>query len=134
MPPLLLFDGDCAFCARSVQFILRRDRRGTLRFASRSGLTARALESRHPSLVGVDSLVWVEGDGADERVRVRSDAAFAVARYLGGTWAAMAAVGTLIPRPLRDAAYDVVARNRKRFGGPEVCALVATEILGRELP
>ncbi len=134
MLPLLLFDGDCAFCARSVQFILRRDRRGTLRFASRSGLTARDLESRHPSLVGVDSLVWVDGEGSTERVLVRSDAAFAVARYLGGPWAAMAAVGAVIPRPLRDAAYDVVARNRKRFGGPEVCAMVASEIRGRELP
>lgn len=117
-----------------MQFILRRDRRGTLRFASRSGVTARALELRHPSLVGVDSLVWVEGDGADERVRVRSDAAFAVARYLGGPLAVLAAVGGVVPRPLRDAAYDVVARNRKRFGGPEVCAIVATEIRGRELP
>ncbi|MCC7003829.1 MAG: DUF393 domain-containing protein [Gemmatimonadaceae bacterium] len=134
MPPLLLFDGDCAFCARSVQFILRRDRRATLRFASRSGVTARALEARHPSLVGVDSLVWVDGDAAPERVRVRSDAALAVARYLGGPWALLATVGGVIPRQLRDAAYDVVARNRRRFGGPEVCAMVAAEIRGRELP
>ncbi len=85
-------------------------------------------------MVGVDSLVWVEGAGADERVLVRSAAAFAVARYLGGPWAVLAAVGGLLPRRLRDAAYDVVARNRKRFGGPEVCAMVAAEIQGRELP
>jgi len=134
VPPLLLFDGDCAFCARSVQFILRRDRRGTLCFASRTGVTARAIETRHPSLAGVDSLVWVDADGGAERVLVRSDAAFAVARYLGGPWAAMAAVGAVIPRPLRDAAYDMVARHRKRFGGPEICAMVASEIRGRELP
>lgn len=79
-------------------------------------------------------MVWVDDAGGAERVLVRSDAAFAVARYLGGPWAAMAAVGAAIPRPIRDAAYDVVARNRKRFGGPEVCALVASEIRGRELP
>jgi predicted DCC family thiol-disulfide oxidoreductase YuxK len=85
-------------------------------------------------VAGVDSLVWVEGDGSTERVLVRSDAAFAVARYLGGPWAVMAAVGGVIPRPIRDAAYDVVARNRKRFGGPEVCLMVAAEIRGRELP
>ena len=78
--------------------------------------------------------MWVDGEETVERVRVRSDAAFAVARYLGGPWAAMAAVAAVIPRPLRDAAYDVVARNRKRFGGPEICAMVAAEIRGRELP
>ena len=78
--------------------------------------------------------MWVDGDENAECVRVRSDAAFAVARYLGGPWAVLAAVGGVIPRPIRDAAYDVVARNRKRFGGPEVCVMVAAEIRGRELP
>ncbi|HEU5358149.1 MAG TPA: DUF393 domain-containing protein, partial [Gemmatimonadales bacterium] len=85
--PLLLYDGDCGFCARQVRFLLRHDRRKALRFAPLGGPTARGVLERHPELAGVDSLMWVDDlGGAQERVRVRSEAVLAVAAYLGGLW------------------------------------------------
>ena len=124
--PILVYDGDCAFCARSVQFILRFDRRRTVRFAARDGGHGRAVRTRHPALASVDSLLWVEARGAGELVRTHADAALAVARYLGGIWAVLAAFGGIVPRPVRDAVYRFIARNRHRLGGGAVACVVFT--------
>jgi predicted DCC family thiol-disulfide oxidoreductase YuxK len=63
-------------------------------------------------------MIWVETAGtvAAERVFVRSAAALRVARYLGGAWTLVLAAW-LVPRPLRDAAYDFLARHRHRLSG-----------------
>ena len=85
MSPVLLYDGTCGFCARSVQLILRHDRRGTLRFAALQGGYGAEVRSRHPELAGIDSMVWVEPatPGNPERLWVRSGAALQMVRYLG---------------------------------------------------
>jgi predicted DCC family thiol-disulfide oxidoreductase YuxK len=124
--PLLVYDGDCAFCARSVQFILRFDRRRTVRFAARDGVHGTAVRTRHPALASVDSLLWVDGRGAGEVVRTHSDAALAAARYLGGVWGVLAALGRVVPRPVRDTVYRVIARNRHRLGGGAAACVVFT--------
>lgn len=126
--PLLIYDGDCAFCARSVRLILRFDRRRTVRFAARDGVHGAAVRARHPALASVDSLLWVEGRaaGAREVVRTHADAALAAARYLGGGWTVLAVLGGLVPRPVRDAVYRLIARNRHRLGGGAAACVVFT--------
>lgn len=131
--PILFYDGDCAFCARSVQFLLRHDHRRLVRFAARQGVVGRALEVRHPGLAAVDSLLWVEELAGVERVAVRSDAALAAARYLGGGWAVLARLGGLVPRLLRDTGYALVARNRHRLGGAAACVVFSAEERARVL-
>lgn len=128
---VLLYDGTCGFCAASVQFVLRHERRRrTLRFATLDGALGERARRARPELAGVDSVIWLEG----ERVLVRSDAALAVADYLGGPWKALAALGRLVPRRLRDAAYDLIARNRYRIAGRvESCPLPTPEQRGRFL-
>lgn len=142
MTPLLLYDGTCGFCASSVQWVLRRDRRGTLRFAALQGETARPILARHPELAGVDSVVWVEGglEGREAReareiVLVRSEAAMAVGRYLGGGWSVVAQLAALVPRGVRDWAYDLIARHRHKLtrNGPE-CLVPTPEERARFLP
>jgi predicted DCC family thiol-disulfide oxidoreductase YuxK len=50
------------------------------------------------------------------------------ATYLGGGWRWMARVGRLVPRKLRDAVYDLVARNRHRLARrSERCLLPTPE-------
>lgn len=124
-PAVLLYDGTCGFCAESVQLVLRHDRRRTLRFASLQGAFGTAIRASHPELEGVDSVIWVE-PGAG-RVLVRSDAALRVARYLGGWWS-LALVARALPRPVRDAGYDLLARHRHRLlaDGPH-CLVPAPE-------
>ncbi len=61
-------------------------------------------------------MVWVEPGGASggDRVLVRSDAALRVARYLGGRWN-LALIGWVLPRSIRDAFYNLIARHRHRL-------------------
>lgn len=115
-PPVLLYDGTCGVCAGSVQFILRHDRHGFLRFAPLQGQFAAAVISRHPQLRAIDSVVWLEPADRDgiEQVAIRSEAALRVVRYLGGGWRWLAVL-RLVPRPVRDAAYDLIARHRHRW-------------------
>jgi predicted DCC family thiol-disulfide oxidoreductase YuxK len=127
--PVLLYDGLCGFCDGTVQFILEHDPRGTLRFAPLQGSFARDVIARHPEVAGVDSLVLVERDGASgrERVYVRSEGALRVARYLGGAWHLARAVA-IVPRALRDWAYDAFARIRYRvFGRYDSCPIPTPE-------
>jgi predicted DCC family thiol-disulfide oxidoreductase YuxK len=131
--PLLLYDGSCGMCAASVQFILRHERRHTLQFAPLQSEAAAAIRARHPELEGVDSMVWVEPDGAGrgERIAVRSAAVIDAAKYVGGAWR-LAAIGRLLPARLRDAMYDLIARHRHRFRRtPEQCFLPPPSVRSR---
>ena len=131
--PVLLYDGVCGFCNKSVQMILDHDRKGSMRFAAlQSGYGATVVE-RHPDLRDVDSVVYVERTPGGERVHVRSDAALKVAAYLGGFWKIFLAA-KLMPRPLRDYFYDLFARNRyKFFGKYDACLLPPPEVRARFL-
>ena len=126
--PVLLYDGLCGFCDGTVQFVLKHDRRGTLKFATLQGEFAREVIARHPELAGVDSLVLVERDSSGvEHVHVRSDGALQVARYLGGAWHLARGVA-IVPRFLRDWAYDRFARVRYRvFGRYDACPIPSPE-------
>ena len=128
---MLLYDGTCGFCAESVQFVLRHDRaRRTLRFASLQGATGSEVRVRHPELEAVDSVIWLESTAADGRdlVLVRSTAALRVLRYLGGAWRILGWLGTVVPRPIRDAVYDLVARHRHMLvRGAPVCVIPTSD-------
>ncbi|PYT03623.1 MAG: thiol-disulfide oxidoreductase [Acidobacteria bacterium] len=133
--PVLLYDGVCGFCNKTVQMILERDPAGTMRFAALQSDYGRAVVERHTSLRGVDSVVFVENaNGGDlERVFVRSDAALKVVAYLGGFWKIFLAA-YVIPKPLRDYFYDLFARNRYRvFGKYDACMLPPPEVRSRFL-
>lgn len=128
--PILLFDGVCNLCDRSVQFVLDHDRQGVFRFASLQSEAGRALLRRcdlDPD--ALDSVVLVEGG----RCHVRSDAAWRIARRLDAPWRWLA-VARVLPRGLRDVAYDWVARNRYRwFGTKEACRLPTLDTRARFL-
>jgi len=131
--PVLLYDGVCGFCNKSVQMILDHDRRGEIRFAALQSDYGLRMVERHPELSGVDSVVYVEPTPGGERVHVRSDAALKVAAYLGGFWKLFLAA-KVMPRPLRDYFYDLFARNRyKFFGKYDTCMLPPPEVRSRFL-
>jgi predicted DCC family thiol-disulfide oxidoreductase YuxK len=131
---VLLYDGLCGFCDWTVRLVLWADRKGIVRFAPLQGPFASDVITRHPELADVDSLILVEDAGSDhERVRVRSDGALGVARLLGGPWRLMA-IFALVPRPLRDWAYDAFARHRYGiFGHFDACPLPPQEVRSRFL-
>ena len=129
--PIMLYDGVCGLCNRTVSFILPRDPHGRIRFAPLQGPTAAAILARHgvPIPAGdPESFVLVEEPGTPaERLSFRSTAALRVARWLAGPWSWLGAL-RVIPRPLRDWVYDRVARSRYRiFGKLDACPVPAPE-------
>jgi predicted DCC family thiol-disulfide oxidoreductase YuxK len=124
--PILLYDGVCGLCTRFVQFILRRDRSDVFRFASLQSVFAASMLARHganPSDVGT-VYIALNYQSPNESLLSRSDAVLFVLKQLRGQWRFAAFFMQLIPEFLRDAAYNVVARNRYRiFGRFEVCPL-----------
>lgn len=120
---VLLYDGVCALCNRAVNWILRHDVGGTMRFAALDSAVGREARRLLPSLAGVDSVIVLHREGA----WVKSTAVLEIARYVGGIWR-VALVGYLLPRALRDWLYDVVARRRYRvFGRYDACPLPPPE-------
>jgi predicted DCC family thiol-disulfide oxidoreductase YuxK len=127
---VVLFDGVCHFCDAAVRFIIARDPTGRFRFASlQSPLAERLLEGRGCASDARDSIVLIEGEACFER----STAALRIARRLRWPWPILA-VGLLVPRPMRDAAYDFVANRRYRwFGRREHCRIPGPEERARFL-
>jgi predicted DCC family thiol-disulfide oxidoreductase YuxK len=124
--PILLYDGVCGLCNRFVQFILRRDRNATFRFASlQSPFAARILARHGVNPTALDTVyVVVNHDLPGESLLSRSDAASFVFKQLGGLWRPAASLLQLLPKFLCDAVYNTVARHRYRiFGRSEVCTL-----------
>ena len=123
---IVLYDGVCALCNRLVQFLLKRDKRGRLRFASlQSDFAARVLIRHGIDPADLDTVqVVVNYDRPDERILNRSDAILHASQKLDNPWRSLATLARLIPRALRDLVYGVVARNRYRvFGRYETCML-----------
>jgi len=130
--PIVFFDGYCNLCNRSVAFIIARDREARFRFASLDSATARSrLATRVAHAPLPDSVLLLDADG----LHARSDAARRIARQLTWPWPWLSVLALLVPRLLRDALYDVVARNRLRwFGRREACAIPTPSQQSRFLP
>jgi predicted DCC family thiol-disulfide oxidoreductase YuxK len=123
--PIVLYDGVCGLCNRLVQFLIKRDREERLRFASLQSDFAVSLLRRHGrNADALDTFYLVLDHGTpSERLFARSEAALTLLPQLGGIWKLLA-VGRLLPRFLRDAIYDLIARSRYRvFGKYDTCML-----------
>ena len=115
---LLLYDGECGLCNRLNHFVLKRDARDRFRFAALQGTLGRAWVARFGS--DPDELetfrVIVDHDGPTPRMLSRGRAGIFVLDRLGGAWRLANALRVL-PTPLLDWGYDLVARNRHRIAG-----------------
>jgi len=110
---VVLFDGTCGFCERSVKFIARRDPAGYFRFgASQSPQGVALLAQYGLTREALKSLILIE----DGQVFVRSTASLRIARRLTSPWNLAAAL-LHVPLPLRDAAYRGVAAVRRHLAG-----------------
>ena len=122
---IVLYDGVCGLCNRAVQFLLKRDRRDRLQFASlQSELAAKVLKRHGIDPKGLDTVYAVLNYGEpNETLLAKGDAFLFFADLIGGIWS-VARAGKIIPRPVRNWLYDFVARHRYQvFGKSESCML-----------
>ena len=127
---MILFDGVCNLCNGFVQFVIARDPSAVFQLATlQSPAAARLLASTGAPPSVPDSVLLVE----ESRVFTRSTAALRIARRLRFPWPAAYAF-VIVPRPIRDAIYDVVARRRYRwFGRRDTCRVPTPELRARFL-
>jgi predicted DCC family thiol-disulfide oxidoreductase YuxK len=131
LPDRMFYDGLCGLCHRAVRFVLAEDRTGTsVRFAPLQGDTFATLIPAEQRAGLPDSAVVLTGDG---ELCVRSDAMIRLGERLGGVWRVLAVTLRAIPRPLRDLAYDAVARVRRQIFGRtnQACPLSPRELTVR---
>ena len=131
--PVLLFDGVCNLCNSAVQWVIERDKEGRFDFASLQSDAARRELVKVMTTEEIDelpdSMVLIDSGG----VHVRSAAALRILRELD-SWFLLLRLGVVLPRPIRDAIYKLIARNRYRwFGRRDTCMTPTPDIAARFL-
>jgi len=130
-PELLFYDGHCGLCHRAVKFVLKHDRSGNaFRFAPLQGSTFQSRVFPEQRAALPDSIVVLTDAGS---LLVRSDAFVHILRRLGGGWRFLGGIVDVIPRSLRDLAYDFIARVRYRVFGKrdDLCPIVPPDLRAR---
>ncbi|MCW5947614.1 MAG: thiol-disulfide oxidoreductase DCC family protein [Fimbriimonadales bacterium] len=123
---IVLFDGECNLCNRTVQFIIKRDPKARFRFGALQWAASRSLlGDPAPN----STVVLIEND----RVYRESAATLRICRHLRFPWPLLS-IFIFVPRPIRDAIYRWIANNRYRwFGKRNECMAPTAELAHRFL-
>ncbi len=133
---LVLYDGVCGFCDRSVRYLLDHDPEGNLSFAPLQGETAADLRARHAEIPeDLDTVIFVEREGDEERVYFRSKAFMRLARHTRGVPKVLSYLRFVLPAFIADIGYRLIAKVRYRiFGKMDQCRIPSPDERARFLP
>lgn len=131
MQEIIFYDGHCAACSRWVTFVVRHDRHRAFHFAPLDGETFALRFSALEKEQLPDSVIVLRQDGT---ALVRSTAVLYVLWRLGGFWKLTAQLAMIVPRPLRDGLYRLVAGLRPRQRGEKGCPTPEGDLGERLLP
>ncbi len=119
MATIILFDGDCHVCNQSVKFIIKRDPDGYFHFASLQSEIGLNILNKYRADRDADSLVLIDNN----QYYLKSTAVLKICRNLKGL-SKFSYILLIIPMPIRDFFYKVIANNRyKWFGKKDNCML-----------
>lgn len=122
---LILFDGVCNLCNGAVQFIIMRDKKQRFRFASLQSSIGKKYSSLQPADQPDPGTILLI---RNNRIYDRSNAALEIAKELSGAWPALY-IFKIVPKFLRDAIYNLIARNRYRWFGKKDECMIPTPAL-----
>jgi predicted DCC family thiol-disulfide oxidoreductase YuxK len=127
---IILFDGVCNLCNRSVNHVIERDKKDRFRFAAFQDEAGKRLITKfNIDRSKTDSIVLID----DDKIYVRSTAALRISRNLGGGYPLFYGL-MIIPNFIRNWVYDYVAHNRyKWFGKKDSCMIPNLEIRSKFL-
>lgn len=127
---IILFDGVCNLCNKSVQFVIEHDEQNYFKFASlQSNFGQTFLKENKLNQTNFDSIIYIE----DDKYYTKSSAALKIAKHLDKniSWLNYFSV---VPKPIRDFFYNIIAKNRyKFFGKQESCWLPTKELKAKFL-
>lgn len=129
--PVIAFDGVCNLCNGFVNFLIRIDKHAVFRFYPMQSVADHdiAAEARisKQELHNLSSVILIEY----KRLSVKSDAVLRISSYLPWPWRALKFF-RFVPASMRDAIYDLIARNRYRwFGRKKQCMIPTPEVMDR---
>jgi predicted DCC family thiol-disulfide oxidoreductase YuxK len=132
---LLLYDGVCALCNGVVQFQIKRDRLDRFRYAPLQSALGREVLARFDIHAFPDGVMLLTNAlTATEHLYQRSDAVAVALQLLGAPWRLVGKALKLVPCPLRDWGYGIIARFRYRlFGRYDSCPVPPPEQRSRLL-
>lgn len=124
--PLIMFDGECLLCSKSIRFVIEKEKGSQLNFTSLSS----DFVKENAEQLGIDFeslpdsvLFYFQG-----KLWSESDAVLLIARWLKAPYNSITGF-KLIPKFFRDAIYRLVARHRKKwFGTQEICDILHPKI------
>ena len=127
--PIVFYDGVCGFCNKSVQFLIRHDRRGRTQFATLQGGYAKThLDPKYTEQLDGLVTLW------NGEVYFKSSAFLILIPELAWYWQWMR-LGWLFPRFIRDSVYNVIAKYRYTwFGQYDACPIPTPEQRSRFVP
>jgi len=125
---ILLFDGVCNLCNSLVQFIIRHDSKGAIKFTPlQSEASAGLLRGKDIDPVDLNTVIFI----SERKLYFRSSAILHVFRKMGGAWPLIYAL-VIVPRFIRDSIYNRIAASRYRiFGKRESCMIPDENIRNR---
>lgn len=127
---IVLFDGVCNLCNSSVNFVIKRDKKNIFKFAPLQSEIGRELTSKFSiDTSKVDSIILIDGEKHYEK----SSAALYIAKNLSGAYPLLFGF-MIMPKFIRNAVYDYIARNRyKWFGKKDSCMIPTKELKSKFL-
>lgn len=129
MGAIILFDGECNFCDKSVLFIIKRDKQAYFSFASLNSKIGKQLLKKYNVPKEVNSLIVIE----DGHIFTKSSAVLQICRHLSDGWKFFT-IFSFLPKRVRDSLYEFIAKNRyKWFGKNDSCILPTPDVRNRFL-
>jgi predicted DCC family thiol-disulfide oxidoreductase YuxK len=118
--PIIIFDGYCALCSGSAQFVLRHDRQARYRLLPAQSRLGHALyvhygldpKDYETNILIAGGIAWFKSEGS-----------LRIAEGLCLPWS-LVGIFRILPRPWRDRLYGFVARNRLRIFGKRAACFV----------
>lgn len=122
LKPVIFFDGVCNLCNASVQFAIEHDKKSLFKFTALQGDYAKkVLPKFNINLSKMNSILLLENN----QLYTKSTAALRIAKRLNGLIPLLYGF-IIIPKFVRDWAYDVIAKNRYKWWGKQDSCWVPT--------
>lgn len=126
-PRIIFFDGVCNLCSDTVQFIILKDKKGRFKFSSLQSDIAQQLLAKYDTSKqqsGIYSIIYLKNG----ECYFKSTAVLSILKDIGGCWQFLY-LFIIVPRPIRDFVYNVVANNRYLLGGRKRSCIMPTHEL-----
>lgn len=110
--PVVVFDDMCVLCSRSLQYLIKHDKHQILRYVGLSNAYSAGLHKHIEKFDKKAGIILIDND----RLYTKSDAFIKIMHYLGG-WHLLMTSLQIIPTFIRNAFYNVIAKNRYKWWG-----------------